>query len=43
MSTLDALVAEARVSYVASDPLDLVVREKRLTKLFSTLPCANAS
>ncbi|EKD04646.1 hypothetical protein A1Q2_01060 [Trichosporon asahii var. asahii CBS 8904] len=24
MSTLDALVAEARVSYVASDPLDLV-------------------
>ncbi|EKC97322.1 hypothetical protein A1Q2_08402 [Trichosporon asahii var. asahii CBS 8904] len=35
MSTLDALVAEARVSYVASDPLDLVVREKRLTKLFT--------
>lgn len=37
MSTLDALVAEARVSYAVSDPLDLVVREKRLTKLFSKL------
>lgn len=37
MSTLDALVSEARAAYVASDPLDLVVREKRLTSLFSEL------
>lgn len=38
MSTLDALVEEARAAYKASDPLDLVVREKRLASLFSELP-----
>lgn len=43
MSTLDALVSEARVAYVASDPLDLVVREKRLTSLFRELTITASS
>lgn len=42
MSTLGALVSEARVAFKATNHLDLAGREKALTALFSECASAHA-